>query len=142
MKKYVLNNKGFTLLETLIGLVVFSLIIIMMLNFLNVLKFNLTNNYETKQVVLFLSKVQEDILETKKVVEVSNDKLTLKNYLNENITYVKDKNRLIRKKNNQGYEIILNELENIKFEYINNILYVNLKFKNSENIYEEVINVK
>ncbi|MFV0287949.1 MAG: competence type IV pilus minor pilin ComGF [Mycoplasmatales bacterium] len=139
-KKFALNNQGYTLIEALMSLFIFAIVIVSLLNFLNVTKTNLDNNYNFKEVSLFFSQIQEDFLESKKIKVKSSQELILNNYLNEEIEYKYDRNRLIRQKNHKGYEIMLNNVQSLEFYTKKHLLHLKIKFKNLKENYDWVLN--
>lgn len=139
-KKFVTNNQAYTLLEALMSLFIFTIVIFSLLNFLNVIETNTKNNYNFKEISLFFSQIQEDFLESKVVKIQNSQEIIFEDYVKNEIEYKYDKNRLIRQKNNKGYEIMLNKIESIEFYEKNNLIYVKVKFENIDEEYNWVIN--
>ncbi len=138
IKKYVIINDSFTLMEALISIFVMSSILFLLFNFTSLLKQNINNDIYRNSFNIALVHIKEDIIESKKIT-VKEEGLILKKYNKEEVSYNFEKNRLIRKVNKKGYEIILNDVEKGSFELVNKIIYLNIKFINEKQNKKEVI---
>ncbi len=138
IKKYVIINDSFTLMEALISIFVMSSIIFLLLNFTILLKENLNNDVYRNSFNIALVHIKEDIIESEKII-VKKEKLILNKYNKETVTYNFEKNRLVRKVNTKGYEIILSDIEKGSFELENKIIYLNIMFKDGKQNKKEVI---
>ncbi|MFV0246589.1 MAG: competence type IV pilus minor pilin ComGF [Mycoplasmatales bacterium] len=135
--KSVFNNKGFTLIESLMALMVYSFLIINIMQFMLVLKYNVDNYYNDKQLLNLSTSLTSDFIATKEV-EVKDDKLI--NYLTdgEEINYKFINDKLIRQVDNKGGEVLLLNVEDIKFVNNNGLYEANIKFKDNKE-YKNVI---
>ncbi len=138
IKKYVIINDSFTLMEALISIFVMSSIIFLLLNFTILLKENRNNDVYRNSFNIALVHIKEDIIESEKII-VKKEELILKKYNKETVTYNFEKNRLVRKVNTKGYEIILSDIEKGSFELENKIIYLNIMFKDEKQNKKEVI---
>ncbi len=138
IKKYVIINDSFTLMEALISIFVMSSILFLLFNFTSLLKQNINNDIYRNSFNIALVHIKEDIIESKKIT-VKEEGLILKKYNKEEVSYNFEKNRLIRKVNKKGYEIILNDVEKGSFELVDKIIYLNIKFINEKQNKKEVI---
>lgn len=135
--KFVFNNKGFTLIESLMALMVYSFLIINIMQFMLVLKYNVDNYYDDKQLLNLSTSLTSDFIATREV-EVKDDKLI--NYLTdgEEISYKFINNKLIRQVDNKGGEVLLLNVEDIKFVNNNGLYEANIKFEDNKE-YKNVI---
>ncbi len=138
IKKYVIINDSFTLMEALISIFVMSSIIFLLLNFTILLKKNLNNDVYRNSFNIALVHIKEDIIESEKII-VKKEELILNKYNKDTVTYNFEKNRLVRKVNTKGYEIILSDIEKGSFELENKIIYLNIMFKDEKQNKKEVI---
>lgn len=126
------SNKGYTLIEGLVGLLIMSMIVFLILNLMNVIKFGYNDNYEDRERILFVMQSNEDFLASQEVY-VQNNVVYFEYYNNITVNYKFKNNKLIRQVNNQGYEILINNLKKINFwEENNNILYQLQNFQKQE----------
>lgn len=115
-----------------------SSILFLLFNFTSLLKQNINNDIYRNSFNIALVHIKEDIIESKKIT-VKEEGLILKKYNKEEVSYNFEKNRLIRKVNKKGYEIILNDVEKGSFELVDKIIYLNIKFINEKQNKKEVI---
>lgn len=115
-----------------------SSIIFLLLNFTILLKENRNNDVYRNSFNIALVHIKEDIIESEKII-VKKEELILKKYNKETVTYNFEKNRLVRKVNTKGYEIILSDIEKGSFELENKIIYLNIMFKDEKQNKKEVI---
>lgn len=141
-KKFVMKNSGFTLMEALVSIFIMSSIIFLLLNFLLLIKENINYDKNISSYTTSIIHIKEDFLESKKY-KIKKGNLFLYKYNKEDVSYIFDNNRLIRKVNDKGYEIILNNVKKLKFEKENDIVYLNvLFFKDKENKKEVIYDFK
>ncbi len=126
-RKYVIKNNGFTLIEALISILIMSSIIFLLFNFLLLLKSNINYDKNRSSYTTSIIHIKEDFLESKEY-EIKKGNLFLNKYNNEEVSYIFDNNRLIRKVNNKGYEIMLSDVKEVSFQKENNIIYLNVLF--------------
>ncbi len=138
IKKYVIISDSFTLMEALISIFVMSSIIFLLLNFTILLKENINNDVYRNSFNIALVHIKEDIIESEKII-VKKEELILNKYNKDTVTYNFEKNRLVRKVNTKGYEIILSDIEKGSFELENKIIYLNIMFKDEKQNKKEVI---
>lgn len=132
-----MNNKAYTLLEALLGIILLTILLSLCLNFLVILKQNNNDSANQEQLVVFLGQIQEDFLSSQTFV-VNPELLSLTTYNEEEITYQKQQNRLVRQVNQAGYEIVLTDLKSIEFSAQNQVVKINLVFQNNDQ-YEGVL---
>lgn len=137
MKKYVLNNKCFTLLEALVGIFVMGVLLYLCMNFIIILNDNQDYSYAKEETTLFISQVQEDFLSSVKV-NVKKEQLKFITYNKDKITYEVDKDRLVRKVEGKGYEIVLSSVSSLSFKRVKNNVEVSIKYTDGYN-YEGVL---
>lgn len=137
-KKFVSNNQAYSLLDALMGLFVMGFILFLLVTFITVLNDNYHTNEDLKQLNLFIMQIQEDIIDSEEI-KVEQNKMSMVTYLEDSITYSIDEDKLIRKVNNSGYEILLNDLEEFQFVSNQGIIEIKVKFKDQEKVYEEVL---
>ncbi len=128
------NNRGFTLLEALVGIMLMVTLLFLCSMFLHTIKDNLDDNYEENELILFISQIQKDFLEGKSI-QVNKKQITIKNYVNERITYRFTGEKLIRQVNGSGQEIALLNADEISFTKDNKVVKVNVVFENGGEYY-------
>lgn len=128
-----MNNRAFTLLDALMGLLVMSVLIILIVQMMELVKDNYYENPNQRQVTLFLMQVQDDLIETKGI-KTENNTFSLTLYNKDVVTYSQEKNQLVRKVNDEGYEVVLNQIKEIKFWLENDIVYFSLIDENEQKI--------
>ncbi len=136
--RFVFSNRSFTLIEALISIFVMSSIIFLLFNFMSVLKNTIHHDIKKNSYTIAIIHIKEDLLETKEC-NVKNGELFLKLYNDVKVSYTFEKNRLVRKVNNKGYEIILSDIKMGSFINENNNIYLKIKFLDDEKIKKEVI---
>ncbi len=137
-KVFAIKNKAFTLTEALISIFVMSSIFFLLLNFSLILKENLGETSFRGSFIVSLVYIKEDIIESQDYKIINGDLLLYK-YNGEKISYTYNKNRLVRKVEDKGYEIILSNVKNAFFEEKNKVIYLNVEFINVDNIEKEVV---
>ena len=137
MTNIALNKKGFTLLEALLGIMMLTILLAFCLNFFTVIKDNKYDNGSKREMILFLGQIQEDLLEAK-TISSDEEGFYLINFLDDTISYTKDDSKIVRKVNNTGYEVALNNVKNIELNIEQNLLKTKIVF-NDDFVYEGVI---
>lgn len=132
-----MSDRGFTLLDTLMGMFVMGFLLILLSTMTLLLKDNYFENNERREVLLFIMQIQNDFLETKKINN-SSSKLSLNFYNKKNITYKMINDKLIRQVNGKGYEVVVNNLEKCIFGYKDEVIYYELIFIDGE-LYKGVL---
>lgn len=107
MKKSIKN--GFTMIDTLLSLLVFSIVTLCMLVFLQTC-LKMLNMDMLQQEQMAVIQLRE-ILSLSKDIEVQSHELTM-NYKHESIWIGQDKDRLVKK---EGYEILMEGVKNVAF---------------------------
>lgn len=115
MKKSIKN--GFTMIDALLSLLVFSIVTLCMIVFLQTC-LKIVNMDMLQQEQMAVIQLRE-ILSLSKNIEVEQNELTM-NYKHESIWIGQDKNRLVKK---EGYEILMEGVDHVAF------------FKEKEEIY-------
>ncbi len=137
-KKFVFNNNGFTLLEALLGLFVMAILVLLIMQATLLLNSIMYDNYNSRQTVLFSIQTNRDIFAAKDIY-TTNQQLVIDKYSGDQVTYLEKNNKLIRKVNDKGHEIILNNVDKIYFENYHNYINMEVKFLNEDGIHEQVI---
>lgn len=107
MKRSIKN--GFTMIDALLSLLVFSIVTLCMLVFLQTsLKMLNMNMLQQEQMAVIQLR---EILSLSKAIEVQSHELTM-NYKHESIWIGQDKDRLVKK---EGYEILMEGVKNVAF---------------------------
>lgn len=107
MKRSIKN--GFTMIDALLSLLVFSIVTLCMLVFLQT-SLKMLNMDMLQQEQMAVIQLRE-ILSLSKAIEVQSHELTM-NYKHESIWIGQDKDRLVKK---EGYEILMEGVKNVAF---------------------------
>lgn len=107
MKRSIKN--GFTMIDALLSLLVFSIVTLCMLVFLQT-SLKMLNMDMLQQEQIAVIQLRE-ILSLSKAIEVQSHELTM-NYKHESIWIGQDKDRLVKK---EGYEILMEGVKNVAF---------------------------
>lgn len=107
MKRSIKN--GFTMIDALLSLLVFSIVTLCMLVFLQT-SLKMLNMDMLQQEQMAVIQLRE-ILSLSKAIEVQSHELTM-NYKHESIWIGQDKDRLVKK---EGYEILMEGVKNVSF---------------------------
>lgn len=107
MKRSIKN--GFTMIDALLSLLVFSIVTLCMLVFLQT-SLKMLNMDMLQQEQMAVTQLRE-ILSLSKAIEVQSHELTM-NYKHESIWIGQDKDRLVKK---EGYEILMEGVKNVAF---------------------------
>lgn len=107
MKRSIKN--GFTMIDALLSLLVFSIVTLCMLVFLQT-SLKMLNMDMLQQEQMAVIQLRE-ILSLSKDIEVQSHELTM-NYKHESIWIGQDKDRLVKK---EGYEILIEGVKNVAF---------------------------
>lgn len=107
MKRSIKN--GFTMIDALLSLLVFSIVTLCMLVFLQT-SLKMLNMDMLQQEQMAVIQLRE-ILSLSKAIEVQSNELTM-NYKHESIWIGQDKDRLVKK---EGYEILMEGVKNVAF---------------------------
>lgn len=107
MKRSIKN--GFTMIDALLSLLVFSIVTLCMLVFLQTC-LKILNMDMLQQEQMAVIQLRE-ILSLSKDIEVQSHELTM-NYKHESIWIGQDKDRLVKK---EGYEILMEGVKNVVF---------------------------
>lgn len=107
MKRSIKN--GFTMIDALLSLLVFSIVTLCMLVFLQTsLKMLSMDMLQQEQMAVIQLR---EILSLSKAIEIQSHELTM-NYKHESIWIGQDKDRLVKK---EGYEILMEGVKNVAF---------------------------
>lgn len=131
MYLYIKNNKGFTLLEGLMGMFVMSVLVMLILQMVLVLNDTMISYYNKRQDTLFIMQANRDFFKSQNTY-VKDNILYFETYDKETITYEKSEDKIIRQVNNAGYEVILSNIESAKFYEENNKFYLEVKHNNEQ----------
>lgn len=107
MKRSIKN--GFTMIDALLSLLVFSIVTLCMLVFLQT-SLKMLNMDMLQQEQMAVIQLRE-ILSLSKAIEVQSHELMM-NYKHESIWIGQDKDRLVKK---EGYEILMEGVKNVAF---------------------------
>ena len=107
MKRSIKN--GFTMIDALLSLLVFSIVTLCMLVFLQT-SLKMLNMDMLQQEQMAVIQLRE-ILSLSRAIEVQSHELTM-NYKHESIWIGQDKDRLVKK---EGYEILMEGVKNVAF---------------------------
>lgn len=141
------NNKGFTLLESVIALLVFALCFSLFSMAVKQVQSIHNAQQSDRQLEwhLFLNQFEYDIKELK-LKEVTEEEVVFKRYIAdtgeaEYISYKRTLQKLLRKVNYKGYQPMLMKLRKVNFKLNGNFLVVQVEFINGET-YQSQINLK
>ncbi|MBM6764303.1 hypothetical protein H5996_00085 [Faecalicoccus pleomorphus] len=107
MKRSIKN--GFTMIDALLSLLVFSIVTLCMLVFLQT-SLKMLNMDMLQQEQMAVIQLRE-ILSLSKAIDIQSHELTM-NYKHESIWIGQDKDRLVKK---EGYEILMEGVKNVAF---------------------------
>lgn len=129
LKSVLLNNKGYTLLECIMGMFVLSFVIIMLMFMIQVMHKNNINNYFNRNITSLVNTLESDFLSAKKA-DVKIGILDLE-VLEENktISYVCSTNKLVRRVNYLGGETVISDLDSCHIFSKDDNIFVKLKYK-------------
>lgn len=124
MKKSIKN--GFTMIDALLSLLVFSIVTLCMIVFLQTC-LKILNMDMLQQEQMAVIQLRE-ILSLSKNIEVEQNELTM-NYKHESIWIGQDKNRLVKK---EGYEILMEGVDHVAFFKEEKEIYLSYTKANKE----------
>lgn len=135
MKKNVLTNKGFTLLEALMSMFVMTFLTFLILQWVNIIGTTTVNFEHQKQIIIMTNYVQNDFIGIQKY-NILNNKVELIDFNNETISYELRDKKIIRQKNNKGYEVLVTGVDKINFtkSTIGNYITMEVIFSDQEKI--------
>ncbi len=108
-----MNKSGFIILELLLSIIIIATILILLNSIFLSLNRAIQINQKLNNDTLLLVKMQEDLKLCQKIDKLEPFSCTL--YNGQSLSYTMDEgNKLIRKVDNQGYEIIDNNLNAFK----------------------------
>ena len=114
-RKYVfLNNKGYTLLESIIGMFMLSIISLLILTMIMTMSKNNIDNYNQRNSALIINKMEKDFFGSTKY-DVSLKKLTINTKQNGTIEYKCKNDKLSRSVNDKGNETVIAGIKDCKF---------------------------
>lgn len=130
MKKFVLANKGYTLLETLIGLIVLGVLMTLLLAMVQMMSKNNINNYFNRNVSVIVTKLENDFIAAKSTT-LDNGKLKIDQYSGDKkVTYKCQGKKLVRRVNGLGGETLIDNLDSCSISSINDKSYkINITYK-------------
>ena len=138
LKKLFVSNKGFTLLEGLIGLIVMTVLMVLIMQITQVLNKTMVDQTNNKQTIVFTIQMQRDLM-TAKQINIVKGNVLIELYDEDVISYKVRGNKLVRQVNNKGSETALYNIEYINFEKINSVLQVKVKYENSKKNYYQIL---
>ena len=143
----LLNNKGFTLLESIIALLVFALCFSLFSLAVKQVQsiHNVQQSDRQLEWHLFLNQFEFDLKENK-LEEVTKEQVVFNQYIEktagtERVSYKRNSQKLIRQVSSQGYQPMLMKLRTLNFTLNGNFLVIQVEFMNGE-IYQSQINLK
>lgn len=131
MHRYLNDRKGFTLLEALMGMFVMSVLFLLILQMVMVLNDNMISYYNKRQDVLFVMQANRDILKAKNI-KIDDNILVFETYEGDEVSYSQSGDEIVRKVNNEGYEVVLSNIDYVNFYMANDKIYAEVKHKNEE----------
>ena len=132
IKKFVLIRSGYTLLESIVGMFILSIIILQVMNLILIMNKSNIENYHTKNISLLSNKMDEDFFLAKSV-HVNHNILEIETLNNEKIIYKIENNKLKRTVNNKGNEILIYNIKSGHFINNNGIfLYMDYGVRNEK----------
>ncbi len=136
--KNVFNNKGFTLLEAMMGMFIMAIISVLILQMMLVVTKNMNTLKNQRQLMLFIMQIQKDLISTKKIEFEENGDMKLSGYKETFIEYdfSEKKHKILRQKNGKGSEIALYEVKNVNYSNINNLLEMEIDFIDKKKNYK------
>lgn len=130
-KSALLNNRAFTLLEALMGMIVLSVLMMLICQMVIVLNTNMQSYYNKRQDVLFIMQTNREVLSSK-LITASGDTLSFKKIDGETVTYTLKENEVIRQVDGSGYEVVLSNVEAINFYQKGKYYYMDVTHINTE----------
>lgn len=142
-----LNNKGFTLLESIIALLVFALCFSLFSLAVKQVQsiHNVQQSDRQLEWHLFLNQFEFDLKENK-LEKVTKEQVVFNQYIEktegiERVSYKRNSQKLIRQVSSQGYQPMLMKLRTLNFTLNGKFLVIQVEFMNGE-IYQSQINLK
>ena len=133
MKKFVLANKGYTLLETLVGLIVLGVLMTLLLAMVQMMNKNNVNNYFNRNVSVIVTKLENDFIAAKST-SLEEGKLKMELYSGDKkVTYKCQGNKLVRRVNGLGGETLIDNLDSCSINSIDDKSYkINISYKKNK----------
>lgn len=125
--KYVLKSKkAFTLLESIIGLLCMSVIVLLLLSMVKLMEKNNLNNYYINNIATITSRMSDDFLISKEYF-TSYNQLEIKTIDEQSIQYTCFDKKLVRSVNHMGTETLISNLESCSITNNNDNAIFNIK---------------
>lgn len=142
-----LNNKGFTLLESIIALLVFALCFSLFSLAVKQVQsiHNVQQSDRQLEWHLFLNQFEFDLKENQ-LKEVTKEQVVFNQYsektgVTEKVSYKRKGQKIIRQVDSQGYQPMLMKLHTLNFKLNGKFLAIQVEFMNGET-YQSQINLK
>lgn len=142
-----LNNKGFTLLESIIALLVFALCFSLFSLAVKQVQsiHNVQQSDRQLEWHLFLNQFEFDLKENQ-LKEVTKEQVVFNQYsektgVTEKVSYKRKGQKMIRQVDSQGYQPMLMKLHTLNFKLNGKFLVIQVEFMNGET-YQSQINLK
>lgn len=125
-----MKYKAFTLIDSLMALCVMSILIVI-LNQMVIVLLNYDDYYQNKELIQFVINSSNDFKESKQI-DIKDKNLEFMTYNDNVVTYEYKDNKIYRKVNNKGGEIMLYDIEDIKYIDKNKKIEYQIKFTNQK----------
>ncbi len=109
-----MNSSGFTLIEVLVSLVILIICSQLLVGMIGMLKSTDSYLEDYQQNVLLIKQVEKDLIICKKIINLNP--LSCETFIGETINYEKHKQKLVRKINGLGYEVVYTNLKDWRVE--------------------------
>lgn len=127
------ENKGFTLIETMLSLFLLSIVIFLfplIFSFFSPIKSN--DKLSLKEVELFYMQISREIHGAKSV-RIDGEKLFVRLKTDEEASYEQYNNLIRRRLQNTGHEVLLQNIHSVKFNILkHNLISIKVTGKNGE----------
>ncbi len=107
-----MNKSGHIIIELLLSSVIFTIIMMMVLQIIIMLKTEIDINKSNMDNLLLVNRIQDDIYMCKTIVSIDPFGCVL--YNNEKLMYKVNNGDIVRTINKKGYEVIANEVDEFK----------------------------
>ncbi len=118
-----LDDHGVTLLETILSLILFLAFVSLVPSIYHLIFSTDGSSLHQQEVSLFFEQADKEI-QGSKTAEIRSNRLYLTQPSGKLITYEKNGNRVIRKVDGRGFEIILQQIEAIDFSLLHTVVSI------------------
>lgn len=121
------SNKGFTFLEMLLTFSILLVILSFISPFLHVISKNTNLEFNKLEWEVFVQQVKMEIREANEVmINNKNDTVTFKNPRGQTILYEKYGDKIRRRVDGMGHEILLQQINHVSFHHKNKLIIISV----------------